>query len=1180
MFLKQARTLAEYAGLKISLNPMVTLMAVERSVTLSGAGRYEMYIGDSASGLLTRLDNFCKEFPEREERAENRLKELKNDLAVAEEEIKKPFEYAERLGELLKEQGELNAELDIGKQEEVVMDDGKEENIVTGTGDEAAMQTPERKITQTVRKKKPRRTLGTANAELYKKKQSQNPEAYVLIGNGDNYEIYGAKAEELSKQYGLPLITDTLDGKEEKVLSLDTEAFDEVVSNIVEEGYKTVIIEPLDEVKEETFIDSEDKIAAMEVAVLPDYTIGQEQMHERGYTWDGMLPLRKRMAKMLVKLGLPVVALKGDDTDRKVTTTDEVELGGDMFGIEKPDWNEFISSDKGRAYLSARLLFCQSAKKEVNEEMDYFPAMYTDALSDNNFAERTALEKCLQNTGRPDAEQMKPYVKDLLEDFTVRFSGFPLAEYGWEIDNVRDDLAKFIPDEEISKYAKELAYEEKLHGEIDGMLENIKWLNGRTDGFDKELIPDLVSDLKPDFENSIFNKSAEGDFDDWYDEFAEEKIVPYLETKAVDNSIDLDKPYYYGKDTSDTAFYYLPQLSYDTLPAIKEKAGSYVVAAPVSYLSDEIENKYNIFFLKTDRDIAADELKDKDTAIGSMQTAVHKVVEARHKAYIAALNYHTECKRDIDKAISANFDGMHLNQGFEDELIAKYGVDEINYVLANSVQYFYDDGRISRENKAWANEIEIAEKEGHRYQFVSNTHRAILDEFVNRMRKKQRELLRGNKHDEYYTVMKDTVNGKVEYTPVYLDAKSGEIGSLFKRSFDTEQEIDELIAKVNTATDVPRDYVLVYVTPEELERKSDEIKKANTAQSLQGKFLSETKQGYKVVNITKDADERNIAIVYRQNVNDFIVAVRYDTQDGQWAQGEYCSTLEAAEQYRKEKYGDKPKIYENKEWNKMPENEKAKWLEITVSQDARIKVNNKTSFMRMPTSGKYNGYTYNFYNDKIKKSTQIADLQSDSRELALTLRIKEDGVVLLKNRDDDEIELTATEFKNAVHGTLDKDYVRKADENDKMWTTISVPRDAIRGEYEKTTLFAMPKFTEIAGYSFYVPNVFVREDDESEGERIKISVPDDFKFTAKNKDTEEKVELSAYKFSSVWTERKRPTISRKRRNKRQHPRRPTTVGVTFPWTNTRRLLSMRRERFSKCRRANTRGIATLYPTAC
>lgn len=1193
---KPETVVAEYAGLKISMNPLVTLMAVERSVTLTGAGRYEMSIGDSASGLLTRLDNFCKEFPEREERAENRLNELKNDMAVAEEEIEKPFEYEERLKELINKQGELNAELDIGKQEDVIMDDGKEENIVTGTGGEAAMQTPERKITQTVRKKKPRRTLGTANARLYKKKQSQNPEAYVLIGNGDNYEIYGERAEELSKQYGLPLITDTLDGKEEKVLSLDIEAFDEVVSNIVEEGYKTVIIEPLDEVKEETFIDSEDKIAAMEVSILPDYTIGQDEMHERGYTWDGMLPLRKRMAKMLAELGLPIVALKGDDTERKVTTTDEVELGGNMFGIEKPDWNEFISTDKGRAYLSARLLFCQSAKKEVNEEMDYFPAMYTDALSDNNFAECTALEKCLQNTERPDAEQMKPYVKDLLEDFTVRFSGFPLAEYGWDIDNVRDDLAKFIPDEEISKYAKELAYEEKLHEEIDERLGEIVWLKGKTDGFDKEQIPDIVNDLKPDFENSFFNKSAEGDYDDWYDEFAEEKLAPYLETKAakdeegkaevfdtIENGLpeeyektdvhdlartlqyaltdrevrvlaeahkngntkqrkwvqdfltyinfheesgwlmqgdyaainhrypktDLTEAIYYGKDTSNTAFYYLPKLSYDALTEVKEKADGYIIAAPVSYLSDEIENKYNIFFLKTGRDIAESELTDKDTAIGSMQTAVHKVVEARRKEYINALNLHTECKNAIDKAISENFDGMHLKQGFEDELIDKYGVGEINYVLANTVQYFYDDGRISRDNKAWANEIEITENEGHRYQFASNTHRAILDGFIDRMRKKQRELLYGNKREEYFSVMKDTVNGKVEYTPVYVDANTGEIGTLFKRSFDTENEIDELIAKVNTATDVPRDYRLVYVTQEELKDRSDEIKKANTAQSLQGEFLSKTKQGYKVVNITKDNDERNIAVIYRQTANDYIVAPRYDTSDGTWGQSYYYKTLDSAEQDRAKMYGDRPKIYENKEWNKMPENEKPNWIKVTVSQDAVIRTYDKASYMRMPTSGEYNGYVYNIFNDRIKKATQIADLQSDSRELAYTIWLKENEVVLI-HKDDDEKQLSATEFKNLVHGTLDKDYFRKADESDKQWTTISVPRDAIRGEYEKRTLFAMPNFTEIAGYAFYVPNVFVKEDEESESERVKISVPDDFKFTAQDRKGENKVELSAY----------------------------------------------------------------------
>lgn len=85
----------------------------------------------------------------------------------------------------------------------------------------------------------------------------------------------------------------------------------------------------------------------------------------------------------------------------------------------------------------------------------------------------------------------------------------------------------------------------------------------------------------------------------------------------------------------------------------------------------------------------------------------------------------------------------------------------------------------------------------------------------------------GRKHNEYYTVVQGTVNGKVKYTPMYMDAKSGKIGKLFKRSFNTEKEIDELIAKVNTATDVPREYMLVYVTPEELERKSADIKKAN-----------------------------------------------------------------------------------------------------------------------------------------------------------------------------------------------------------------------------------------------------------------------------------------------------------------------------------------------------------------
>lgn len=36
-------------------------------------------------------------------------------------------------------------------------------------------------------------------------------------------------------------------------------------------------------------IDEEDKVAAMKVELLPDYTVTNEDMYYYGYQWDGML---------------------------------------------------------------------------------------------------------------------------------------------------------------------------------------------------------------------------------------------------------------------------------------------------------------------------------------------------------------------------------------------------------------------------------------------------------------------------------------------------------------------------------------------------------------------------------------------------------------------------------------------------------------------------------------------------------------------------------------------------------------------------------------------------------------------------------------------------------------------------------------------------------------------------
>ena len=56
------------------------------------------------------------------------MEQLKSDLAIAKEQAEKPFDKTEELKELLAEQSQLNAELDLNKREEVIIDDGDGES--------------------------------------------------------------------------------------------------------------------------------------------------------------------------------------------------------------------------------------------------------------------------------------------------------------------------------------------------------------------------------------------------------------------------------------------------------------------------------------------------------------------------------------------------------------------------------------------------------------------------------------------------------------------------------------------------------------------------------------------------------------------------------------------------------------------------------------------------------------------------------------------------------------------------------------------------------------------------------------------------------------------------------------------------------------------------------------------
>lgn len=1139
---KTGTVVAEYCGFKISLNP-IELLSNERSITLSGAGQYKMDIGESASGNLTRLENFIKEFAAREERAVKRLESTRADFEVAKEQVKVPFEHKDKIMELNTELSELNAELDLNKREEVVIDDGEEDSETNET-EEVYAALP-KKQTKTRKQKK---TMLTENLyRTYKQTEEKNPGAMVFAVKNGDYTCFDDTTEELTALSSLSPSYFKVGEKEVKTLTIDETLFKEFASAFVSADLKIALFDEPEE--EKTFIDESDRVAAMQVDVLPDYTVSQEQMHEYGYTWDGMLPVRVRSARVLYGTGVELYRLGKNDTEGKVENGD-FEDTESLYGVEKPAWEAFISSEKGKAYLTAWHNVVESASEVVREDMSYLDGMYADSISDGFYEERIAIDRVLNGEYVP-SEEAKPFIKPLLERYHKRFPLDVLLEYyGWDYGDVYKALAENIPDAELRDYATNTEKEVLFAEFMQKQLADIDW-SDMVDGEDDGSFDDIISDLKPEFENSAFNESNdEYPYDYWYDDFAEEKIMPYLREqvkksgyKSINESVLVESPNYkelvvnsiekefeefkanlmgksaeeifqsnyeihiktelfdtlcgeyvdvgeeyyralyeevdhggilqqlyddfissenasvstgedtiffikdycehyhsnvmkeylgeenfayFGTDEENTAYYYFKDsLSVDNLNRIKEQADEYIIAAPVLYMSQESLEDKNITFLKLGRDVDEAELKVNDEiAKFAMKAAYNK------KLPLEATMISRNCGSDIEKGISTNFDGMHLNTDFIANLYALYGEERMNYVLANTVQMSDGDGRYSPGNKAWAKEININNAEDDRRTFYVNSHPALLDGFITAYRRYVKE---------------------------------------FKEQLDKEENKEQM--SENT-----RDYTKI------------------------------TARGDKVVNIEKDIGGRDIAIIDRTATSnkDYVVAIGYHTETGDWEQGRYgFESQEKAENWRKNEYGsEKPKI---------------EYIKINVANDAFIKKSGVGSVFKMPTNGEYAGFTYYMFNDKIRPSRQLVDLQSDSRELCYELSVREDREIeLRKGYGDNEqiVVLTAEEFKEAVGGTTNKDYETQ-ENTDTKWLNTSVPQEAFRKEYPKSMLFVLPNKQDFGGMSFFIPSAFVGEDKNSDDGRILIRLPEDFVIKAQSRDETREATLTAYDFNRL-----------------------------------------------------------------
>ena len=93
-----------------------------------------------------------------------------------------------------------------------------------------------------------------------------------------------------------------------------------------------------------------------------------------------------------------------------------------------------------------------------------------------------------------------------------------------------------------------------------------------------------------------------------------------------------------------------------------------------------------------------------------------------------------DCARAIERIIAENYDGKKLGQDLAEPIIEQYGFNRVNWVLANTVQQKKEDGRISPENRQWAETFPIPQEE-HNWQFEVSSHPGLTDLFISDVRK-------------------------------------------------------------------------------------------------------------------------------------------------------------------------------------------------------------------------------------------------------------------------------------------------------------------------------------------------------------------------------------------------------------------------------------------------------------
>ena len=123
-----------------------------------------------------------------------------------------------------------------------------------------------------------------------------------------------------------------------------------------------------------------------------------------------------------------------------------------------------------------------------------------------------------------------------------------------------------------------------------------------------------------------------------------------------------------------------------------------------------------------------------------LHSASYATKHGETDAYWMSDQANFSCKVAIEQAISTHYGDNRLDTSSAvQEVMEKFGPERMNFILANTIQHKDADGRISRDNKAWAKTIPMPEDSASSQQcadlVVDRVNPGLVDLFTRQARK-------------------------------------------------------------------------------------------------------------------------------------------------------------------------------------------------------------------------------------------------------------------------------------------------------------------------------------------------------------------------------------------------------------------------------------------------------------